>query len=245
MLFGRFSVLVLLLLKARVALVSAVYIHQEEFNFHNVDIAQAMTEKYDSRELFLGNSEDRSFGERCGALRSCGDGLDCSKAVFGKRCFPRTCIEQVASEFQSTFDFESYKKSILDKANLSEDDLFSAKFGPMNFEEFQETSTFQALVDAFDDLPIPGIDELHEAANGCISDEIDESSRGATTKGTIVCAGLHFEATFLADTSLSIFWALGDEAKGNSYIRGCFGAEFGSGAEISFPLGKADEHVCC
>lgn len=197
------------------------------------------------RGLLFFDKAPASIGERCNRWRQCDASnehdLVCSERRIigiGRRCLPAAtaCLMEAAKDLRSGSDFGAWQDEVMRSSGTNLQEFARARLaaGP-SFERFQTTAPFQALKRAFlDHPPMDLLNELRYAADLCHG----RTSENDSQPSEVIYMGLHIEMGYVADAAVSFGWALDDSAP-SSFVRGTFGAEVGTGAELSGLLGFA------
>lgn len=188
-----------------------------------------------TRELFSRSGSDtkqQQLGQRCGNRNECdeADDLQCTRAVLGRRCLPKNCLERGLKQFQQAIDMKEYKQNILQTAGVTEDQLLQdMKDAGSDRRSFLATNAFQAIKKAMDQNHAPA-DTLFQMYDQCVGNGINGTNPLQTSQ-RVNYQGLHLEGGALLDGALDFFW---ENASGDAFVRYCIGAAGLGGAEISF-----------
>jgi len=139
----------------------------------------------------------------------------------------------LVNNFTQSFQFEEWKESIFNTANVSWSDVVTAGAAAGTLESFQATPQFQDLAYAINTNKLPGISGLQRSADGCMVGKVNNNPADDSKQA---CSnfyyGLHLELGLLVDWVVGIV-SLNDEA----YLRLSMGVGPQAGAQISFVFG--------
>jgi len=194
-------------------------------------------------DRFRGTEEEpglRSAGQRCSddnGQQCESDDLSCSDGLLGigKRCVPKanSCFVETAKNFSQTFNHAEWTELILANAGLTVSDLFAASVKAGNFEAFQETHEFQALVNSFNaNRPTSALKLLQMGADECrVNAGLDPKQQCS-----IPYVSFHVELGLLLEWKFSL---IGFDYDGESYGGYRLASSWGPQAsfETSFEFG--------
>jgi len=194
-------------------------------------------------DRFRGTVEEpalRSAGQRCSddnGQQCESDDLSCSDGLLGtgKRCVPKanSCFVETAKNFSQTFNHAEWTELVLANAGLIMSDLIAASDKAGNFEAFQKTPEFQALVSSFNaNMPTSALKLLQMSADECrVNAGLDPKQQCS-----IPYVGFHLELGIILEVKLSI---LCFDYNNVPYrvLRGTTGFGPQAGFEMSFEFG--------